>query len=237
MNKATTTSALLLISAALLATGCSSQNVTPDQIQATTASEVYDNSYDSNAMASVPAELDPITYTEPSPTADSLDSVDASMAIDSGVASELPDAPVNADEESDLPPHLLASDSDLSTEAADSHPEQIRFQFGFDKKELSPAEVILIQQHGQYLATHPEQKISINGHSDAQGDSIYNQYLAQQRAQYVARLLADEGVNADQLEVLSWGSDRPLAAATSNRDNRRVELIYQDDMLVNYQSN
>ncbi|MEN8670634.1 MAG: OmpA family protein [Ketobacter sp.] len=135
-------------------------------------------------------------------------------------------------------PGMAAVDGDHAMAAADtdSRPAKTLFLFGFDQKDLDTDAESLLRQHGQFLAAHPEMKISINGHADPQGDAEYNRYLAQQRADYVARLLTDEGVGKEQILVRSWGAEAPAPAATHHRDNRRVELIYEDEYLVNYQS-
>ena len=123
----------------------------------------------------------------------------------------------------------------LQTPVADSdvaRPARTTFHFGFNKAELDKENRNIVEEHGKFLAQHPDQKVVINGHSDGQGDSKYNDALSLKRANYVADLLRQQGVSKDQIEVFSWGATSPLADAHSNRDNRRVEMQYAEDYLV-----
>ena len=103
------------------------------------------------------------------------------------------------------------------------------FQFGFNKAELSDEEKTIIQDHGQFLASHPSQSIVVHGHSDSQGDQNYNQFLSEKRAQHVAALLKKAGASKGQIEIFSWSSTSPADVATNYKVNRRVELHYGQD--------
>lgn len=116
-------------------------------------------------------------------------------------------------------------------------PAKTVFKFGFDKKELSANDKLIIEQHGQFLSQHPSKKIQLHGHSDAQGNSMYNQALATQRAEHVAELLKQQGVLPEQIEIFSWGSDKPQAATHDWKDNRRVEILYNESFVVKAPNN
>ena len=111
-------------------------------------------------------------------------------------------------------------------------PAKTTFKFGFDKKDLPENEKDIIIQHGRFLSQHPEKQIQLHGHSDSQGDAIYNQHLAAARANYIAELLMKEGATKDQIEVVSWGSDKPMPNGTNWSDHRRVEMIYDESFMV-----
>ena len=123
--------------------------------------------------------------------------------------------------ESEIPPETTTSN--------DSRPAKHVFHFGFNKAELSDEEKTIIQDHGQFLASHPSQSIVVHGHADSQGDQNYNQFLSEKRAQHVAALLKKSGATKGQIEVLSWSSASPADALTSYKVNRRVELHYGQD--------
>ena len=114
-------------------------------------------------------------------------------------------------------------------------PQPVRFHFGFDRKTLDDKDAAALQQHAEFLAAHPQVQLNINGHADAQGDPRYNQHLAQRRAEYVAELLIEAGAAPNQLKVLGWGADAPAPDAAHPRDNRRVELIYNEAHLATLQ--
>lgn len=231
MNTLKATSAIVLLSSTLLVTACSSHKVQPDPIHPeqaqvdTTPQDPWEQNQIS-AIADTPEEQE---YILTPPLVDPL----IDPLAESGIAPEMEAVPT-AMEFSDTTnqPNLMP---ELADDTSNARPAKTLFLFGFDQKKLDDDAELLIRQHAEFLAAHPELKVSINGHADPQGDALYNQHLAKQRASYVADLLARQGVKSEQMEVLSWGADAPAPAATHNRDNRRVELIYNEEYLVNYQ--
>ena len=220
MNHLKLTSAIVLLSSTLLVTACSSHKPTPDT--AYTPSQ----------------EPEPYMLQE---TVE-ISATGETMEDDTSLADPMIEPVADSDIETlpEIPQELIV---ELQTESPDSdhsniedtRPAKTLFLFGFDQKKLDDQAESLLREHGRFLAAHPDMKISINGHADPQGDANYNQYLAKQRADYVAELLQQEGVSKDQMEIKSWGADAPSVSATHNRDNRRVELIYDEEYLVNYQ--
>ena len=78
------------------------------------------------------------------------------------------------------------------------------------------------------LDEHPGLKVSIEGHTDDQGDDALNLSLSQQRAEVVRDYLTARGVPADILTATGYGETRPVADnATSDgrAANRRVDFI------------
>jgi len=135
------------------------------------------------------------------------------------------------------------SDSTEETQATErptiersiSRPAKQVFHFGFNQSTLSPEEQAIIKQHGRFLSEHPEQKITLHGHADAQGDANYNRHLSEQRAKHAAELLKAEGVLLSQIELLSWGSNTPVSNETDWKTNRRVEINYNDGQIATNQ--
>ena len=113
-----------------------------------------------------------------------------------------------------------------------SKPQQLNFQFGFDKAELSEKDKEIISQHAQFLVDNPDMILKIQGHTDHHGPKVYNEYLSKKRAESVAKILIEEGVQESQLEIVALADDAPLADADDTRLNRRVELNYIEMNLV-----
>ncbi len=70
--------------------------------------------------------------------------------------------------------------------------------------------------------------ISSIGHSDTAGDDAYNLRLSKQRAEEVARLLVEAGVERNLIEVTSHGERNPIIKTGDNvaeERNRRVEVV------------
>ena len=72
--------------------------------------------------------------------------------------------------------------------------------------------------------------VRLEGHADERGSREYNVALANRRALSVRRLVLFQGVNADQVSVISYGEEKPVALGHDDeawRLNRRVELVYE----------
>ncbi|MDZ7810956.1 MAG: peptidoglycan-associated lipoprotein Pal [Arhodomonas sp.] len=104
------------------------------------------------------------------------------------------------------------------------------FYFEFDSARLSPENVETLTDHAEYLATHPEVSVIIEGHTDERGSREYNLALGERRAQSVADVLTLNGAAGDQVSVVSYGEEKP-ANPGHNEDawaeNRRAELVYE----------
>lgn len=76
---------------------------------------------------------------------------------------------------------------------------------------------------GQKLSSR---RLRIEGHTDASGSAAANRDLSRRRAQAVADFLAGSGVARNRLDVVGFGSSRPLAGKLpSAPENRRVMAI------------
>ena len=87
-----------------------------------------------------------------------------------------------------------------------------------------------METHGKYLASKPQQRVVIEGNTDARGGSEYNLALGERRALTVRRQLVLLGATAGQIKTVSYGEERPVAEGhdeQSYSQNRRAEIIYQ----------
>ncbi len=99
----------------------------------------------------------------------------------------------------------------------------------FDTSSSRPTEESL-KQIPEILRVIGERKsndISVVGHTDATGEREYNYKLSLARAQVIAKLLLDAGIDPGALEITSHGKDNPLVPTPDNTPepkNRRVEI-------------
>jgi peptidoglycan-associated lipoprotein len=103
------------------------------------------------------------------------------------------------------------------------------FYFAFDESALHAEDYPVLRAHARYLNTHPQQRITIAGHTDERGSREYNIALGERRATAVQRFLEAEGVRADQLDTISYGEELPLFEGHTEADwakNRRAVLFY-----------
>lgn len=102
--------------------------------------------------------------------------------------------------------------------------------FDFDKSDIRSDVRDVIQAHAEYLASHSNVMITLEGHADERGTREYNIALGERRANAVQRMLTLQGASAGQIRVVSYGEERP-AALGHDEDawalNRRAEFIYQ----------
>ena len=102
--------------------------------------------------------------------------------------------------------------------------------FMLDSSEVMPDFVPVIAAHAQYLIANPVQRITLEGHGDERGSREYNIALGEQRAKSVAGMMKVQGVSENQLEIVSYGEEKPAAFGSDEEaweKNRRVEIVYQ----------
>ena len=126
-------------------------------------------------------------------------------------------------------PVIPYPDIDISE---NTKPEQLNFQFGFDKAELSEGDSSIIIQHAKFLNDNPETVLNINGHTDHHGPKVYNEYLSKKRADAVAKVLIEAGVSESQIQISALANSEPLLDIENTRMNRRVELKYTEMNMV-----
>lgn len=108
--------------------------------------------------------------------------------------------------------------------------QQRSVYFEFDSYTVPEQYRSLVEMHAGYLRDNTQQRIRIEGHADARGGSEYNLALGQRRSEAVSRMMTLLGVNAGQIEAISFGKERPRALGNTEADyaeNRRADIVYQ----------
>lgn len=101
------------------------------------------------------------------------------------------------------------------------------FYFAYDSSDLQPEAMRALDVHAKDLKASGE-RVVLAGNTDERGTREYNMALGERRAQAVQRYLVLQGVSPAQLEVVSYGEERPIALGHDEQDwaqNRRVELV------------
>ena len=103
--------------------------------------------------------------------------------------------------------------------------------FASNESTLLPAAVLKLNDVADALIKgNPDANITVEGHTDSQGQRQYNMDLGQKRADAVKAQLVARGVASDRIKSVGIGPDRPIAPNTSpegRANNRRVEIIVQ----------
>ena len=119
----------------------------------------------------------------------------------------------------------VASDVRMTTDRIEID-EQVFF--ALNKATIQPTSYGLLDQVATAILAHPEvSRVRIEGHTDDQGPSRYNEKLSQQRADAVRTYLMSKGIDPSRLRSVGYGASRPLKAGdtdAAHEANRRVEF-------------
>jgi outer membrane protein OmpA-like peptidoglycan-associated protein len=99
--------------------------------------------------------------------------------------------------------------------------------FDYDKSELRTASFTELDALLTMLRANPQIKVEIHGHTDQDGDALYNLELSKRRAEAVAAYLRARLPQVQILQTIGYGESTPLLEETSpeaKQRNRRVEF-------------
>jgi outer membrane protein OmpA-like peptidoglycan-associated protein len=103
--------------------------------------------------------------------------------------------------------------------------------FASNESTLLPAAMVKLNEVADALIKgNPDSNITVEGHTDSQGQRQYNMDLGEKRAKAVRDQLVSRGVAADRIKAVGVGPDRPVAdnkTAEGRANNRRVEIIVE----------
>ena len=102
-------------------------------------------------------------------------------------------------------------------------------QFYTDKSKLIPYSYASIAQLADYMITHDNLTVTIEGHTDSKGDDNHNMQLSQDRADEVKKALVGFGVDPSRITAVGYGETRPKASNDSQEGrslNRRVDYKF-----------
>ncbi|HFB64856.1 MAG TPA: peptidoglycan-associated lipoprotein Pal [Aeromonadales bacterium] len=129
-----------------------------------------------------------------------------------------------------LTPEEIAAKAKAEAEAKDAAVRQERtIYFDFDKSNIKDEFRMLIEAHAKFLAKNPAINVKLEGHADERGTPEYNIALGEARAKAIADIFKTFGVADSQMEVISYGEERPVDPGHNEAawaKNRRVEIVY-----------
>jgi len=100
--------------------------------------------------------------------------------------------------------------------------------FATDSAQLSGALTGDLATVARSLNEYPATTVQVIGHTDNTGEAAYNQRLSAQRANAVASVLVNNGVNSGRIQSFGRGEDQPRATNLTpegRQQNRRVEIV------------
>ena len=120
--------------------------------------------------------------------------------------------------------------ADSSVAAINAAAEQITngiVYFDFNKYDIKAEYRTVLQQKAELMKQYPSIRVRIEGNCDARGTQEYNLALGERRARAAYDYMVRLGVPADQLEMISFGKERPAVMGSGEKvwaQNRRDEF-------------
>ena len=104
------------------------------------------------------------------------------------------------------------------------------FYFDFDQSTIKPESRASLSAHAAFLAANPSVSVLVEGHTDERGTTGYNMALGERRGNAVQQYLVVNGASKSQIEVISYGEERPANSAHNEAawaQNRRAYIEYK----------
>ena len=104
------------------------------------------------------------------------------------------------------------------------------FYFDFDQAIVKRGSHVELSKHAMAMREDPTLRLRLEGHADERGTREYNLGLGERRANAVRAYLVAEGASRSQIEVISYGEEKPADGGHSEAAwamNRRVEAVYR----------
>lgn len=101
--------------------------------------------------------------------------------------------------------------------------------FEFDDSTVKQQYLAVLELHAKFLA-ESGMTVTLEGHADERGTQAYNLALGERRAKAVAQYLMNFGLSESQINLVSYGEERPSAMGHDEmawEKNRRVEIVYR----------
>ena len=156
----------------------------------------------------------------------------ASNGSSSSGLSEINSSDASSSQQVQQPKSTVEPVNSLANQNASAGPANVEkiVYFDYDSFIIKPEFQATIEAHAQFLKSNSRAKISLEGHTDERGGREYNLALGQKRADAVRQSLSLLGVDASQIETVSFGEEKPAmqgADESAFSKNRRAEFFYK----------
>jgi len=101
--------------------------------------------------------------------------------------------------------------------------------YDFDMYNIRDEFQPMVEAHAKFLLDNPELRVRVEGNCDERGSREYNLSLGQRRADAVKRGMTLLGVQANRIETVSFGSEKPKMPGSTEEawaENRRSDIVY-----------
>lgn len=103
--------------------------------------------------------------------------------------------------------------------------------FDYDKEAIKASEQSKLEDVANYLKSHAEAALRVEGNCDERGTEEYNRALGERRALAAREYLVRLGIDAGRVDTISYGEDKPVnpghneAAWSKNRRDDFTVLL------------
>ena len=100
--------------------------------------------------------------------------------------------------------------------------------FDYDKYNIRPDAVPVLEANARWLKKFPTVKILIEGHCDERGTEEYNLALGEKRAKSTMDYLVSLGISPERIRIISYGKSQPLDPRSTEEawaKNRRAQFL------------
>lgn len=100
--------------------------------------------------------------------------------------------------------------------------------FAYDSSVLTAESQKKLDAQAEWLKSHGDVKVTIEGHADERGTREYNLALGERRANAVKKYLVTLGVADDRVSTVSYGKERPAVLGSTESawaKNRRAVTV------------
>jgi OOP family OmpA-OmpF porin len=101
-------------------------------------------------------------------------------------------------------------------------------RFDVNKATIKPESMGVINEIARLMKDHPEINFSVEGHTDSDGETAFNQSLSERRAEAVVAEMVRLGIDKSRLTSKGFGESSPVdtnSTPEGKANNRRVEFV------------
>ena len=126
----------------------------------------------------------------------------------------------------------VVSDRDIGFDVQGSDSGKIdglnTIYFEYDKAALSSESKEKLSSNAEWIKSHGNITVQIEGHTDERGSVEYNLALGERRAKSVQAYLRNLGIDSKRLSIMSYGEEKPKVNGSDESafsQNRRANFV------------
>ena len=104
--------------------------------------------------------------------------------------------------------------------------------FDLDKFAIKGEYQQIVQKHAEYIKSHVNEIVTLEGNADERGSQEYNLALGENRANSVKKGLEILGVAGNRVKTVSYGEEKPRLQCHEEKcwtENRRVDFVHKQN--------